>query len=339
MSGAGGPNVYLLLLDGYPREDTLRSEFGIDNGPFLTGLEQRGFDVYEDSQSNYDQTPLTLLTMLSLRHLAGMDVLGDVPSNAVQRNRLTSRALLDPPLFELLSKSGYRTRVLAGPIVHAQIRGADEIWSSGQPTDFELNLLQRTLLASVTDQANVENRLLAAGVTSSTLKEFAADVNRPTFTPAHVMAPHAPFVFGPDGSIAGAPPCYPASCGISHGYYKELGWAPGEYRDRLADQLETLNRLVLEAVDSIQARDPEAVIVVFSDHGLRFDRANHDERFRNLLTARTPGNAKLSGERPTLINVMPALMNAYLDAGLPRLPDTLYDPADESRVDLSAGPS
>ena len=334
--GADGPNFYLLLLDGYPREDTLRSEFGIDNGPFLTGLEERGFDVYEDSHSNYDQTPFTLISMLSLRHLVEIDALGDAPSEVVQRSRLTSRALRDPPLLELLSKSGYRTRVLASPIVHAQVHGADEIWSSGQPTDFELNLLQRTPLASVTDQAGLEPRLLAAGVTS-TLNEFAGNVNRPTFTLAHVMAPHAPFVFGHDGSVADAPPCYPASCGIFDGYYTELGWAPGEYRDHLANQLETLNRLVLVAVDSIQEQDPQAVIIVFSDHGLRFDRANHDERFRNLLTASTPGHADLFGEAPTLINVVPELMNAYLHAGLPRLPDTLYDPADVSRVDPSTG--
>jgi hypothetical protein len=328
------PNFYLLLLDGYPREDTLRSEFGIDNSPFLTGLEQRGFDVYDDSRSNYDQTPKTLISMLSLRHLVDIEALARPASNHIQQDRINSRALLDPPLFELLARWGYRTRVLASPIVYAQVRGADVVWSSGQPTDFELNLLQRTMLASVTDQVGLEQHLLADGLTS-TLEEFANRQQSPTFSLAHVMAPHAPFLFGPDGSIAESPPCYPASCGIFHGYSDELGWTPREYRDRLADQLKTLNRLVLETVDSIEAQDPEAVIVVFSDHGLRFDRANRDERFRNLLAGHTPEHADLFGRRPTLINVLPALLNAYLDVGLQRLPDTLYKGSEPVQVDAN----
>jgi hypothetical protein len=30
------PDIYLVLLDAYPRSDTLASDFSIDNGPFPT---------------------------------------------------------------------------------------------------------------------------------------------------------------------------------------------------------------------------------------------------------------------------------------------------------------
>src|SRR5690606_9128796 len=36
--GSGGPNIYLILLDGYPRADTLEQTFGIDNASFTDGL-------------------------------------------------------------------------------------------------------------------------------------------------------------------------------------------------------------------------------------------------------------------------------------------------------------
>ena len=39
-----GPNIQIIVLDGYARGDTLL-EWGFDNGPFLAALEARGFDV------------------------------------------------------------------------------------------------------------------------------------------------------------------------------------------------------------------------------------------------------------------------------------------------------
>jgi hypothetical protein len=56
--------------------------------------------------------------------------------------------------------------------------------------------------------------------------------------------------------------------------------------DRLIGQVRFLNGRVLEAVDRIIAVDPGATVVVFSDHGLRRDRADMDEWFRTLFAAR-----------------------------------------------------
>jgi hypothetical protein len=255
----------------------------------------------------------------------------------VEQKRLTARALLDPPLFDMLEEAGYTTRVLTGPIVHAQVGGADVTWSSGAATDFELNLLQRTLAAGVTSTLGWETAQQHDGIVS-TLDEFARPVAGPVFTLGHVMAPHAPFVIRADGSAEAAPPCYPAACGIFHGESTELGWSPGQYREKVAGQIEALDRLVLSSVDRIRANDPEAVILVFSDHGLRFDRTDHDEQFRNLLTAYTPNHSSLFGESPTLVNVMPRLLNAYFQAGISLLPDTLYEAGDDPWLELTPKP-
>ena len=39
------PDMYFILLDGYPRADKLQSVFGIDNTGFIYALEERGFFV------------------------------------------------------------------------------------------------------------------------------------------------------------------------------------------------------------------------------------------------------------------------------------------------------
>jgi hypothetical protein len=62
-----------------------------------------------------------------------------------------------------------------------------------------------------------------------------------------------------------------------------------------------------------------------SDHGSRFDLEDTDEQFRNLLVTRTPGHPSLLGSEPTLINVFPSILNAYLDTGPAPLADTRYE--------------
>jgi hypothetical protein len=58
-----GPNIYIVLLDGYPRRDTLMDAMGIDNGPFEEALAQRVFDVYDEAHSDRRYTDLTLMTL------------------------------------------------------------------------------------------------------------------------------------------------------------------------------------------------------------------------------------------------------------------------------------
>jgi hypothetical protein len=41
------PNIYLIMLDGYPRADTLARLFHFDNQAFVSGLEDRGLHVSE----------------------------------------------------------------------------------------------------------------------------------------------------------------------------------------------------------------------------------------------------------------------------------------------------
>jgi hypothetical protein len=318
-----GPSIHVLLLDGYPRRDVLAT-VGFDNGPFLEALSQRGFDVYEDSHSNYDRTPFSILTMLSARHLTDIEALwtNPRPDGLAQEERLVARALLDTPALDALEDAGYRTRVMSGPVVHAPIGHADVEVGAGTANNFELDLLQDSPLAGALELAGFAAGQQRAQV-SEVLAEFADPPEQATFTFAHVMAPHAPFVFNADGSPAGAPPCYPATCSIFQSDVDELGWTEAEYLHRLLGQIEHLNDLVLEALDDLVDRDPTAIVVVLSDHGIRM-AGDPNALFRNLLVARTPGEARLLGEAPTPVNILPSILNAYLGASLSTQPDSRY---------------
>lgn len=323
-----GPDVHLLLLDGYPRQDVLDG-LGFDNGSFLSAMADRDFEVYPESRSNYDRTPFSLLTLLTLRHLDDIEELDgtDAVGGTVDQERIAGRALLGVPLFDLVEEAGYRTRVVEGPVVHAPLGGADEVTSAGSATNFELDTLQRTPLA-VPFEALGFGMDQARDQVTGALGLFSNPPDSPSFTFTHVMAPHTPFSFEADGSEAAAPPCYPEACAIFDGQDEGIGWSEDEHWDHMVAHLTHLNDLVIDAVDELLAADPDAVIVIFGDHGMRV--AGGDENIhRNLLLARTPGHQGLFGEAPTLINVVPQLLNSYLAGDVALLPGDLYTAGDD----------
>jgi hypothetical protein len=317
-----GPSIHMLLLDGYPRADVL-AKVGFDNREFLDALRERGFDVYDNSLSNYDLTPFSLLSMLSLQHIDAIESvqLTAVSETAAEQARRMTRALLDPPIFDALEEIGYATRLLTADVVSVTIGGADVTWNAGTANNFELDALQRTPLAGLLEVFGFAIGQHRSDV-ERTVAMWADAPATPTFTFAHVVSPHSPFFYGVGGVAAASPPCYPASCQLYHQEPEGSGWPTDEFWRRMGDHLRVLNRLVLDRVDELVASDPGGVVVLLSDHGM----SGEDEldRFRNLIIARTPGHPELLGDAPTPINVLPRVLNAYLGSDLPIRPDTLY---------------
>ena len=88
--GSGGPNVYVVLLDGYPRADTLHDTFGRGNEEFIADLQSRGFDISDQARANYNKTWLTLASMFNGTYIDRMLVDGRVPEDAPSQVRWLS---------------------------------------------------------------------------------------------------------------------------------------------------------------------------------------------------------------------------------------------------------
>jgi hypothetical protein len=120
---------------------------------------------------------------------------------------------------------------------------------------------------------------------------------------AHIMAPHAPYVL--DGSDG--PGCWPR-CNFWESRPAELGLSMAEYTAALVGQIRALNEGVLAAVDRILVADQDAVIVMFGDHGARYDLiTDPDEAHRIFLAAHTPGHPRLFADEPHPDAILPAL--------------------------------
>ena len=66
-------------------------------------------------------------------------------------------------------------------------------------------------------------------------------------------------------------------------------------------------------VDAIIAKDPGAVIVLFSDHGSRYSLAlKLTEWYHSFLAARTPGHPDLFAADPRPVNLLRTLIPTYV---------------------------
>lgn len=261
--------VYIVLLDGYPRADTLRA-LGISIDPFIGELESRGFDHYPDARSIHSYTYRTLAAMF-----------GDSPDEdgwgTVEDRRAARRKLRLPPGF--ISASKRLDYDFAGPGLN---------W-------FEIGLIGRTPIASFENVQRTVVRSLR-GAAEAVLTKLEHTEHRHVF--AHVMAPHGPFLYTRSGEVPLLPPCWPECDPFDHEIGR-LQMSMDDWVDGMSAFLTYLNARVLEVLDEIVSRDPTALVIVLSDHGARYSESNTPEWFRSFLVARTPGHPRAFGVEPT----------------------------------------
>ena len=321
VDAASAPSIYLVLLDGYPATDTLEADFGFDNAAFLDRLDERGFDVASSSNSNYNRTLLTLASMLHMEYVEDIDAL-EAPGDgfATQTRQLTA-AINQSPVPGMLADAGYRTVAISSSYGEATLVSADEIVDSPTMTMFEEQLLRYTTIGAwiigTWPEVVAEQHRLGVLDATGAFGALAREPEAPTFALAHVFSPHTPFVFNADGSPRPPLDCYPQSCGLTTPELARLGISGDEYAEGLTAQLSYLNDVLVEELDRLLEADPEAVVILFSDHGTRYEDGPADEHFRTFLAARTPGRDGIFDDDVSPIDVFPRLFQAYFGATLP----------------------
>lgn len=268
-----GPPTFLVLLDGYPRVDTL-ADLGIDNSPFISELEARGFDHYPDAHTEQVWT-FDVLSVIFGEELAHDASLGE-------RRRIRDQWRL-PAGWVMIPPAAGHVTILDG-----------EDLSPGGVTWFEVGAFKDSLLGRLPGVDNLVMGELRRRLASDLATLGSTDHDR-VF--AHFIAPHPPFLYGVDGAPL-APPCFPCE------RFTSPGWVDV---DGLEGTIGYLNGELLAAVDRIVSRFPDAVVVLFSDHGGRFDFDDEDEWRRSFLAARTPGRSGLFADDPTPGGLLPVL--------------------------------
>jgi len=311
-------NVYYLLFDEYGGDDNLKFYFGYDNGPFWSALEDRGFSVSRTSRNGESCWTDTLVpNMLCLDYVAD-----DAMPEKVRRSYLEK-----PLLSELFLANGYRVNLI-NHRAFLRIQGATELTWGQREDNISEYLFENSIFCklprikdSIKARMFLNYRDNYAGPLMnaiSALESCTGNLDGPTLTVSYIQCPHAPFLFNADGTTRD----------LSQGY----GWY---WKDQslYPAQLQYINTVILNTVDSIEEADPDAVILLLSDHGARvslhmveqfggprFDAAGETDYMMNMLLAvRVPGQT-LDIEGDTAINATRKALDAAFGTELGTIP-------------------
>ena len=324
------PDVYYIIPDRYGGLTALSEIYGHDNEPFLRELEARGFNVARHAHGNYMRTISSLTSALSMDYLDAAELEAEAKHGSDWQpvfERFAGR-LAVPAAFEEL---GY-TYVHLGNWWQPTATNVDADMTlkyEGQD-EFRTAFAQTTLLRALTDPNAAPDdpwdwRSMRLGnIWSLDQLEQLPNVPGPKYVFAHLTITHEPYVHNEDGSFTG------------RDQVNELGRTESYRR-----QLVYANTRLLDAVDSILAHDPEALIVLMSDEGPFPDRygANDkldwpdatdmelEQKSGILYALRVPG-ADLEAEgfhdRITPVNAFRMVFNARFGTDLPLLEDRTY---------------
>jgi hypothetical protein len=324
-TSAATPDIYVILLDGYARQDALRQIFDVDEQPFLDGLAARGLTVSSRAVGNYPNTVQVLMAMFNMKLLSDIPALQPVLDETTTQAPLaiTHRLVQENPLFDFLEGKGYEIVGISSGFAEVSLREADRFITGGQLNEVEIGMLRRTVLGDIVNAlapdlvSSQQRQRITANFAA--LDGLAAErPGHPRFVFAHFPSPHPPWVFHADGTprtVADLRTIYadtPASTGLSM----------EELKDGYAGSVRYLQQPVLDAIDAIdrQSKTPP-VIIVFGDHGswVGADPGDVRLRFLPLLATRVPGVDRALPDDVTLVNVFPDLLKPLFGASFPRV--------------------
>ena len=210
------PDIYLILLDAYPRTDTLASNFGYDNQPFIADLEGLGFEESKASHSNYNATALTLASLFNARQVP--DLLGDRQAAGLITSTVLQRLTNTGIGLTWLRQAGYRLVSITSAITSTALVAVDEMIDSGQVNSFEVSVMEAGVVPRLPLGAEAEwifqqqRERIHATLDALGAMPGSADT-RARFVFAHVLSPHVPILFDAAGMPVRPPACFPVTCG------------------------------------------------------------------------------------------------------------------------------
>ncbi len=327
-------DIYYIVFDRYGSARSLDLLYGVDDEPFLDGLRDRGFDVLADSHANYQQTILSLGATLNLDYLDEIAAAQGPASNDLQPvlDQLSGHAV-----GRFLVGQGYDYVHVGGHWGPTQTSALTErnLIPRG-PSDFLAALDQASALPTLRRWLGISNRIPelerhfeGARFQLDTLDGLTNEPE-PTFVFAHLLLPHPPYVFTPDGSFVSA----------------EAGAARTE-AEAFEQQLTYLHGRVNGLVDRLLDRpvEDQPIIILQADEGpypasyvqnqnLDWANASPDDveaKFGIFNAMFLPGDEAAPAATMSSVNTFRYLFGRYFGADLPLLPDRSYASAAKAR--------
>jgi hypothetical protein len=260
------PDIYYIILDGYGRSDMLLEEYGYDNTEFTNFLRSRGFYVADQARSNYFATFFSLSSSLNMTYL---DILDQFSVETIQNLRLL---IVQNRVFKFLKEQGYQIVTFSTGFEPTEILEVDYYINPKLTpfNNFEVMLLQTSVAWIPFELIASDKNVILPGYDAHRkriLYQFEelpklVELKGPKFVFLHVLAPHPPFVFGPQGEEISPDRVYSMMDGSQfQGTFQE-------YLTSYPNQLRYINKLTQKMIDQLlRSSTKPPIILLQGDHG------------------------------------------------------------------------
>jgi len=313
------PNIYYIILDEYTRADILEEIYNYDNQDFLSTLNKKGFQIPSASYSNYATSSLALTSILNMDYINDKNFRPtfDAKNNLYNNNQFM-RILksLDYQIIAISLEYGYPE------VADYHLCPPPLFLNQFHTTLMDTTLWQPFSMLFVSAGDPHRERILCK---FSELSNLDSSADKPFFVYAHIMVPHPPYLFGPNGESVTP---------------ELLSIGAGSWRDKsgYVKQLQFTNKKVLETIDNILLEsDTLPIIIIQGDHGtptllggggLNWKNINDDsitERMSIFTAYYFPHlESELIYDTITPVNTFRLVMKNYLNGDYELLEDRIY---------------
>lgn len=253
------PDIYYIILDGYTNEIILNEFFGFDNSEFLNFLREKGFFVVPNGHSNYSQTFQSINSVLNMKYI---NYLAEELGKDSRANHKAFQMIDNNKAMSIAKSEGYFIVNFASDDAKTgNIEAADiNICEEANPfvrSQFFIMLIRTSALNPVYVElfdSHIRERTYCVLSELPNVEERFND-QKPLFVFAHLLVPHPPYRFGPNGEEI-----TPSEL--------ELGQSGWDEKKGYIDQVMYINKEISKIVSNIiEKYEIQPVIIIQGDHG------------------------------------------------------------------------
>lgn len=288
-----GSNIYYLLCDEYAGFDQMEYTLGFDNMEFKNFLLNNNFNISLTSKNANTTTTAIISNLMQLEYKA------DQYSTGAELKAF----ILNSRLLNILKSQGYSIRGV-GNTEWMNIKSNEKGENGAKAMSGENlgEILRNQTIFARKQNASFNKSIKLIQDSLKALNQVPIEANHSTFTFFYVSCPHPPFFFYEDGTIK-----------PSEEWYNEDDQNESSY----IDTVKYLNSQLIPAVTRIIEKDPQSIIIVCSDHGLRMTgKSDYDEKRTILNAVYYKGEQLDELEGKSSVNTMRMLLNYEFDLGL-----------------------
>ena len=312
------PDIYYIILDEYGSNKALKKFFGYDNSEFVSFLEENDFFVVSESYTNYPTTIQSLSASLNMEYV---NYLTEKVGEKSKNFRMLNQILSDNKVMQKLHEENYNiinVGSLWGPNNEFKNANANvcEFKEIGRDS-LSRQLLQTSIISYLQEMWTYEGSRDRVLCVFNELPKLDEKFSSPKFVFVHILIPHPPYIFGPNGEHV--KPGTPLNSEV---------W---DDRDAYIDQLKFANKKTKTLVNELINAENKPIIIIQGDTGpgFGFDRKKPskemiEERMSNLNAYFFPESSYLLYDGITQVNSFRIIFNEILGTDYELLDDRIY---------------